>query len=230
MKGYAQQHGIDYDEVFAPVARLDSVRLLIALAAHESWEVHHMDVKSAFLNGELGEEVYVQQPAGFVVTGKEHKVLKLRKALYGLHQAPRAWNEKLDKTMKSLGFRKSISEPAIYLRRNIKSQLVVGVYVDDLIITGTNCEDIKLFKEEMAAVFKMTDLGLLKYYLGIEVRQNKEGISLSQGAYAEKILEKNGMRECNPCQTPMETRLKLSKLSTEPLVDVTVYRSLGNPV
>lgn len=226
VKGYAQQHGIDYDEVFAPVARLDSVRLLIALAAHESWEVHHMDVKSAFLNGELGEEVYVQQPAGFVVTGKEHKVLKLRKALYGLHQAPRAWNEKLDRTMKSLGFRKSISEPAIYLRRNIKSQLVVGVYVDDLIITGTNCEDIKLFKEEMAAVFKMTDLGLLKYYLGIEVRQNKEGISLSQGAYAEKILEKNGMRECNPCQTPMETRLKLSKLSTEPLVDVTVYRSI----
>jgi hypothetical protein len=102
--------------------------------------------------------------------------------------------------------------------------------VDDLIITGTNCEDIKLFKEEMATVFKMTDLGLLKYYMGIEVRQNKEGISLSQGAYAEKILEKNGMRECNPCQTPMETRLKLSKLSTEPLVDVTVYRSLGNPV
>jgi hypothetical protein len=155
-----------------------------------------------------------------VVTGKEHKVLKLRKALYGLHQAPRAWIEK------SLGFRKSSSELAIYLRRNIKSQLVVGVYVDDLIITGTNCEDINLFKKEMAAVFKMTDLGLLKYYLGIEVRQNKEGISLIQGAYAAQILERNGMKECNPCQTPIETRLKLSKLSTEPLVDATIYRSV----
>ena len=175
VKGYAQQHGIDYDEVFAPVARLDSVRLLIALAAHEGWEVHHMDVKSAFLNGDLCEEVYVQQPDGFVVTGREHKVLRLKKALYGLHQAPRAWNEKLDKTMKSLSFKKSSSEPAIYLRRNSKSQLVVGVYVDDLIITGTNCEDIKLFKKQMAVVFKMTDLGLLKYYLGIEVRQITQG-------------------------------------------------------
>jgi hypothetical protein len=101
--------------------------------------------------------------------------------------------------MKSLGFKKSTSEPAIYLRRNNKSQLVVGVYVDDLIITGTNCEDIKLFKKEMATVFKMIDLGLLRYYLGIEVRQSKEGISLSQGAYAAQILERNGMKECNPC-------------------------------
>jgi hypothetical protein len=167
-----------------------------------------------------------QQPAGFVVTGKEHKVLKLRKALYGLHQAPRAWNEKLDRTMKSLGFKKSSSESVIHLRRNSKSQLVVGVYVDDLIITGTNCEDIKLFKQEMATIFKMTDLGLLRYFLGIEVRQSKEGISLSRGAYAAQILERNGMKECNPCQTPMETRLKLSKMSTEPLVNATVYRSI----
>jgi hypothetical protein len=94
MKGYAQRHDIDYDEVFVPVARLDSVRLLIALVAHKGWEVHHMDVKSAFLNDDLHEEVYVEQPAGFVVTGKEHKVLKLWKALYGFHQAPRAWNTK----------------------------------------------------------------------------------------------------------------------------------------
>jgi hypothetical protein len=100
------------------------------------------------------------------------------------------------------------------------------VYVDDLIITRTNCDDIKLFKKQMAVVFKMTDLGLLKYYLGIEVRQNKEGISLSQGAYAAQILERNGMKECSPCQTPMETRLKLSKLSTEPLVDATIYPSI----
>jgi hypothetical protein len=107
-----------------------------------------------------------------------------------------------------------------------RSQLVIGVYVDDLIITGTNCEDIKRFKQEMAAVFKMTDLGLLRYYLGTEVKQSKEGISLSQGAYAAQILERNGMKECNSCQTPMETRLKLSKLSTEPLVDATAYRSM----
>jgi hypothetical protein len=88
VKGYAQRHGIDYDDVFAPVAQLDSVRLLIALAAHEGWQVHHMDVKSAFLNGDLQEEVYIEQPTGFIVTSKEHKVLKLKKSLYGLHQAP----------------------------------------------------------------------------------------------------------------------------------------------
>ncbi|CAA6674491.1 unnamed protein product [Spirodela intermedia] len=107
VKGYAQRQGIDYDEVFAPVARLDTVRLLIALAAHEGWEVHHMDVKSAFLNGDLKEEVYVEQPAGFISTGNEHKVFKLKKALYGLHQAPRAWNAKLDETLLSFRFRRS---------------------------------------------------------------------------------------------------------------------------
>lgn len=99
VKGYAQRQGIDYDELFAPVARLDSVHLLIALAAHKRWELDHMDVKYAFLNGDLQEEFYVEQPAGFVITNKEHKVLKLRKALYGLHQAPRAWNAKLDNTL-----------------------------------------------------------------------------------------------------------------------------------
>ncbi|CAA6661430.1 unnamed protein product [Spirodela intermedia] len=116
VKGYAQRQGIDYDEVFAPVARLDTVRLLIALAAHEGWKVHHMDVKSAFLNGDLKEEVYVEQPAGFISTGNEHKVFKLKKALYGLHQAPRAWNAKLDETLLLFRFRKSPSEHAIYTR------------------------------------------------------------------------------------------------------------------
>ncbi|CAA7389097.1 unnamed protein product [Spirodela intermedia] len=118
VKCYAHRQGIDYDEVFAPVARLDTVRLLIALAAHEGWEVHHMDVKLAFLNGDLKEEVYVEQPAGFISTGNEHKVFKLKKALYGLHQAPRAWNAKLDETLLSFRFRRSPSEHTIYTRRN----------------------------------------------------------------------------------------------------------------
>jgi hypothetical protein len=116
VKGYAQRRGIYYDEIFTPVARLDSVRLLIALAAHNGWEVQHLDVKSAFLNGNLHEEVFVEQPMGFIKAGEEHKVLKLRKALYGLHQAPRAWNKKLDNTLVSFGFCKCPSEPAIYTR------------------------------------------------------------------------------------------------------------------
>ena len=223
VKGYAQRLGIDYDEVFAPVARLDTMRLLIALAAHEGWEIHHMDVKSAFLNGNLKEEVYVEQQADFIRKGNDHKVFKLKKALYGLHQAPRAWNAKLDDTLLSLKFNRSPSKPAIYTRQNREAQLVVGVYVDDLVIIGARCEDIKEFKMEMADVFRMSNLGLLRYYLGIEIRQTAAGITISQGAYAKKILEKSGMAGCNPYQVPLATRLKLSKRSEEPLVDATSY-------
>jgi hypothetical protein len=178
------------------------------------------------LNGDLQEEVYVEQRACFIKKGSEHQVLKLRKALYGLHQAPRAWNEKLDTTLTELGFMKSPSEPAIYTRKSGSSQLVVGVYVDDLVITGADGDDINCFKQEMATAFKMSDLDLLRYYLGIEVKQGSDGIMLSQGAYALKILEKAGMAGCNSCQTPMEHRLKLSKNSSEPLVDATKYSSI----
>jgi hypothetical protein len=226
VKGYAQRCGLDYDEVFAPVARLDSVQLLIALAAHEGWEVHHLDVKSDFLNGDLHEEVYVEHPLSFIKEGEEHKVLKLKKALYGLHQAPSAWNEKLDDTLMSFGFIKCPSEPAIYTRHRGKHQLVVGVYVDDLVVTGSSIDGIKQFKTEMANAFKMSDLGLLHYYLGIEVRQSSKGIALCQKASAEKIVERCGLQDCNSNHTPMEPRLKLSKQSSEPVVDKTLYRSL----
>jgi hypothetical protein len=184
VKDYAQRRGIDYDEVFAPVARLDTVRLLIAL-------------ESAFLNGELQEEVSVQQPTSFVKEGNEHKVLKLKKAMCGLHQAPRAWNAKLDDTLTSLGFMRSSSKPVIYTRKSKSSQLFVGVYMDDLVITGPDNEDICMFKKEMVAEFKMTDLGLLRYYLGIEVRHNSDGITLSQGASALKIVERAVLAGCN---------------------------------
>jgi hypothetical protein len=188
--------------------------------------VHHIDIKSAFLNGGLQEEVYVEQPTSFVVAGKEHKVLKLRKALYGLQQAVRAWNAKLDDTLLSLGFRRTPSEHVIYVRRNGDVQLVVGVYVDDLVITGSDRDDIRSFKEEMTVAFKMSNLDLLHYYLSIEVKQSASGISLSQGAYAMKILKRSGMTGCNPRHVSMEARLKLSKQSTQPLVDATAYQSI----
>jgi hypothetical protein len=190
VKGYAQRHDINYDEVFASVAQLDLVCPLISLTVHEGWKAHHMDVKSAFLNGDLEEKVYVEQRAGFIVVGMEHKVLKLKKALYGLHQTQRAWNVKLDDTLLSLGFRGTPTEHTIYVRWNGDMQLVVGVYVDDLIINGLDCNNIKSFKEEMAAAFKMRDLNTLHYYLSIEVKQRVSGISVSQGAYAMKLLER----------------------------------------
>ncbi|GJZ84084.1 ribonuclease H-like domain, reverse transcriptase, RNA-dependent DNA polymerase [Tanacetum coccineum] len=141
-KGYVQEHGIDYDEVFAPVARMETVRLFLALSAYHGWEVHHLDVKSASLHGELKEEVYVTQPEGFKKPGNENKVYRLVKALYGLKQAPRAWNIKLDQTFKTLGFKKCTLEQAIYTRISKDSMLLVGVYVDDLIVTGSNVEDL----------------------------------------------------------------------------------------
>ncbi|KAF8719973.1 hypothetical protein HU200_024743 [Digitaria exilis] len=159
-KGYVQQPGVDYDEAFAPVARIESVRLLLALAAQEGWEVHHMDVKSAFLNGDLLEEVYVKQPDGFVVKGQEEKVLRLDKALYGLRQAPRAWNTKLDQTLMDLKFQRCDSDHSVNARGQGSHRLLVGVYVDDLVITGNNNSEIVKFKLEMKAKFQMSDLAV----------------------------------------------------------------------
>lgn len=225
-KGYVQKPGIDYEEAFAPVARMESVRVLLAVAAQEGWLVHHMDVKSAFLNGDLVEEVYVQQPPGFVAAGHQNKALHLKKALYGLRQAPRAWNQKLDASLCELGFNRCTSEHGMYTRGKGQSRVVVGVYVDDLIITGAKAGGIEAFKAEMSRLFRMSDLGLLSYYLGIEVRQSKTAITLGQAAYARKLLQKANMAGCNSCSTPMEARLKLSKEGTTVLVDATEYRSL----
>ena len=225
-KGFVEKYGVDFDEVFAPVARLETVRVLIAIAAQESWEIHHMDVKSAFLNGELKEEVYVELPEGFAVEGREGNVLRLRKALYGLRQAPRAWNAKLDNFLKSLGFQKCPLEHAVYTRWKENKIQIVGVYVDDLIIVGSSKDDILSFKQQMKKLFEMSDLGLLSYYLGIEVKQDVDGIRLSQSSYAAKLLAKLGMMDCNPCHVPMEPKTKLSKVSNCTSVDSTLYKSI----
>nr|GFB40266.1 ribonuclease H-like domain, reverse transcriptase, RNA-dependent DNA polymerase [Tanacetum cinerariifolium] len=167
-KGYVQEQGIDFDEVFTPVARIETVHLMLALAAYHGWQVH-LDVKSAFLHGDLKEEVYVTQPEGFIQQGNSGKVYKLTKALYGLRQAPRAWNMKLDQTLKSLDFKKCNLEQAVYTKRSKTSTLIVGVYVDDLIITGTPRKELEVFKSHMEDKVEMSDLGLLAYYLGIEI-------------------------------------------------------------
>jgi hypothetical protein len=185
-----------------------------------------MDVKTAFLNGDLQEEVYVKQVPGFSQPGQEHKVYLLHKALYGLHQAPRAWNQKLDEKLGVLGFIKCPSEHAIYCRGDGAEKLVVGVYVDDLIITGCSSNIIQNFKSQMSDVFKMSDLGVLSYYLGIEVKQDELGITISQERYANKILDQSGFADCNTCEVPMQTKLKLNRKSDSGCVDTTEYRSL----
>ena len=149
VKGYSQRKGVDYDEIYAPVVRFETIRLLIALAALKDWQIHHLDVKSVFLNGEIKEVIYVKQPEGFLVKGKEGWVLRLKKALYGLKQAPRAWYFKLHSCLHSLGFIKSAYEQSLYLKRSIDAILIVGVYVDDLIVTGSSLAVIEDFKAEM---------------------------------------------------------------------------------
>lgn len=223
-KGYVQQYGIDNEEVFAPVARLETIRLLVSIAATRGWEVHHLDVKTAFLHGDLRETVYVTQPEGFEVKGSEKKAYKLHKALYGLKQAHRVWNNKLNGILLELGFAKCSKEPSVYRKTVNASILVVSVYVDDLFITGANSTIIDNFKTEMASKFDMSDLGKLSYYLGIEVCQEVGQITLNQKRYALRILEESGMNNCNMSHIPMEHGLKLEKSIEEEDIDATSYR------
>nr|CAN65499.1 hypothetical protein VITISV_010671 [Vitis vinifera] len=172
VKGYAQMFGVDFSETFAPVGRLDTIRILLALAAQMGWKIYQPDVKSAFLNGYLEEEIFVEQPEGFVVKGKEDKVYHLKKALYGLKQAPRAWYSRINAYLLSLGFKKSQSESTLYIRKINADILIISLYVDDLLVTGSNQCLMDKFKVETEEVFEMIDIGDMSYFLGMEVHQN----------------------------------------------------------
>nr|GEX70827.1 ribonuclease H-like domain, reverse transcriptase, RNA-dependent DNA polymerase [Tanacetum cinerariifolium] len=225
-KRYVQEQGIDFDEVFAPLAQIETVRLILALEAYHGWQVHHLDVKLAFLHGDLKKGVYVIQPEGFVQQGNSRKVYKLTKALYGVRQAPRAWNVKLDQTLKSLYFKKCNLEQVVYTKRSKNSTLIVGVYVDDLIITCTLKKELEVFKSQMEEKLEMSDLGLLAYYLGIEVTQTRGEITIKQTCYINKILKETSMMDSNDAKIPMDLGTKLVKVEDGNSVDVTYYRSL----
>ena len=175
------------------------------MAALKDWQIHHLDIKSAFLNGEINEVIYVKQPEGFLVKGKEGYALRLKKALYGLKQAPRAWYFKLHSCLLSLGFVKSDYEQSLYLKQTDANSLVVGVYVNDLLVTGSSSSVIDDFKVEMTREFDMSNLGSLSSYLGIEVKQGKDFIFLSQTAYAQKVLQHAKLGQCNLAITPLES-------------------------
>lgn len=208
------------------MTRLETIRLILALAAKNCWEVHHLDVKTAFLNGEIQEEVYVTQPEGFVKRGKENLVYRLLKAFYGLRQAPRAWYSKLNKCLEDFGFVRCPYEQAVYTRAMGNDVLIVAVYVDDLLVTGSSLTIIKDFKEQMGCKFDMSDLGKLSYYLGIEVEQGNGYIRLKQSGYAKKILEKSGMLDCNSTKYPMDPKEIIHKDEEGVSIDVTEFKSL----
>ena len=226
-RGFLQRAGLDYSEVFAPVARLETIRLVIALAHNRDWSLYQLDVKSAFLNGTLEEEVFVKQPPGFEIKGKEDKVFRLHKALYGLKQAPRAWNKRIDSFLIKESFHKCEKEHGIYVRKNDKEDMIIlCLYVDDLLITGSNPLAIEKFKERLKLEFEMTDLGLLSYFLGMEFKKAKELLIMHQQKYTTDLLKRFQMMSCNPASTPVEPGLKLVKDESEKSVDSTLFKQV----
>ena len=184
-------------------------------------------MKSAFLNGLIEEEIYIEQPQGFVVPGKEHMVYRLKKALYGLKQAPRAWYARIDSYLVSLGFERSISEPTLYVKKEqAETQLIVSLYVDDLLVTGGDQIILTDFKAKMKDMFEMSDLGQMTYFFGMEVLQTQSGIFLGQKTFATKILSKFSMEKCKPTSTPMAVGMKLLSQDDHDRVDESAYRSL----
>ncbi|GKC48218.1 retrovirus-related pol polyprotein from transposon TNT 1-94 [Tanacetum coccineum] len=224
-KGYAQEEGIDFEESFAPVTRLEAVRIFITHAAHKSFPIYQMDVKTEFLNGPLKEEVYVAQPEGFVDPDHPEKVYLLRKALYGLKQAPRAWYDELSNFLMSKGFTKGTIDPTLFKIKYGEDILLVQIYVDDIIFGSTNPKYSKRFEKLMHSRFEMSLMGEMKFFLGLQIHQSPKGIFINQAKYALEILKKHNMDNCHSIGTPLATKPKLDvDLSGEP-VDQSDYRS-----
>lgn len=220
VKGCSQKYGIDYQEIFAPVIRYQTVRYLMALSVQMDLHIHQMDAVTAFLQGELNQEtIYMEQPQGFV--GDKNLVCKLEKALYGLKQSSRVWNLKLDAALKKFGCKQSQLDPCLYYMINNRQILIITIYVDDFLIFWNNEEMFKSFKQFLMANFKMKDLGVANYCLGIRITRNyQEGkLWLDQECYTTKVLEKYNMVNCKPVKTPLNTSCKFSENS--PKIDNT---------
>ncbi|GKA16585.1 retrovirus-related pol polyprotein from transposon TNT 1-94 [Tanacetum coccineum] len=224
-KGYAQKEGIDFKESFAPVSRLEVVRLFVTCVAHKSFPVYQRDVKTAFLYGPLKEEVYVNQPDGFIDPYHPDKVYHLKKALYGLKQSPRAWYAELSNFLVSKGFSKGSIDPTLFITKHGEDILLVQIYVDDIIFGSTNPKLSKRFEKLMHNKFEMSMMGELKFFLGIQIHQSPCGIFISKAKYAQEILIKHGMTSCDSIGTPMATKHLDANLSGI-LVDQTKYRSM----
>uniref|UniRef100_A0A2N9IIA8 Uncharacterized protein n=1 Tax=Fagus sylvatica TaxID=28930 RepID=A0A2N9IIA8_FAGSY len=223
-KGFTQEYGIDYEETFAPVARLSSVRTLLAVAASRQWKLFPMDVKNAFLNRDLSEEVYMQPPPG--LSHPPDKVCRLRRALYGLKQAPRAWFAKFSSTVSRLGFSISSYDSALFLRRTGKGTILLLLYVDDMIITGDDLNGIQELKAFLSQNFEMKDLGHLNYFLGLEITSSDDGFYITQAKYTSDLLSRAGLTDNKILDTPIELNARLTPSSGELLPDPTLYRQL----
>ena len=225
-KGYSQEEGIDYDETYAPVARLEAIRMFLAFAAHSNFKVYQMDVKSAFLNGELEEEVYVEQPPGFEDQEHLDYVYFLFKALYGLKQAPRTWYDTLSQFLIENGFTRGIIDKTLFSKMHKDDLILVQVYVDDIIFGSTNDNLCKRFAKLMQGKYEMSMMGELSFFLGLQVQQKSDGIFVCQSKYIRDLLKKYHLEDATPAKTPMPTAVKLDQDKSGKKVDITGYRGM----
>ena len=206
-KGYTQVYGSDYDGTFSPVAKIASVRLLLSMATMCSWPLYQLDIKNVFLHGDLTEEVYMEQPSGFVAQGESGLVCRLRRSLYGLKQS---WFGCFSFVVQEFGMLHSTTDHSIFYHHNSSRQCIyLVVHVDDIIITNSDQDGIQKLKQHLLTHFQIKDLGKLKYFPGIEIAQSSSSVVLSQRKYALDILEETGMLDCKPVDTPMDPNVKL---------------------
>nr|KAJ0212594.1 hypothetical protein LSAT_V11C400219000 [Lactuca sativa] len=228
IQGFRQKEGIDFFDTYAPVARISTIRLLLALAAIHNLVIHQMDVKTAFLNGDLDEEIYMKQPEGFVMLGNKHKVCKLKKSLYGLKQAPKQWHQKFDDVVLSNGFALNQADKCVYSKFDTSGKgVMICLYVADMLIFGTDLEEVDKTKKSLSSSFDMKDMGEAEVILGIRIRKGNNEISISQSHYIEKILKKFNFENCSPVSTPIDPSLKLLPNKGSPVSQLEYSRDIG---
>ena len=224
-KGCTQVEGIDYKETFSPTAKLTTLRCLLTVAVARQWFTHQLDVQNVFLHGDLHEEVYMQPPPGLRRQG-ENIVCRLNKSLYGLKQASRNWFFTFSEAIKQAGYQQSKADYSLFTKVQGTSFTAILIYVDDILLTGNDLQEIKNLKRFLLERFRIKDLGDLKYFLGIEFLHSKKGIFMSQRKYAIDILQDAGLLGTRPDKFPMEQNLKLTPTDGELLNDPTKYRRL----
>nr|GEU78910.1 putative ribonuclease H-like domain-containing protein [Tanacetum cinerariifolium] len=225
-QGHRQEEGIDYDEVFAPVARIAAIRIFLAFASYMGFIVYQMDVKSAFMYGTIDEEVYVSQPPGFIDPKFPNKVYKVVKALYGLHQAPRAWYATLSTLLEKSRYRRGAIDNNLFIKQDKKDIMLVQVYMDDIIFGSTKKSWCDEFEELIKNRFQISSMGELTFFLGLQVKQKEDGIFISQDKYVAEILKKFDFISVKTASTPIETQKPLVKDEEAADVDVHLYRSM----
>ncbi|GJW00968.1 retrovirus-related pol polyprotein from transposon TNT 1-94 [Tanacetum coccineum] len=225
-QGYNQQEGIDFDETYAPVARLESIRILLAYAYAHDFKLYQMDVKSAFLNGFINEEVFVAQPPGFIYFEKSNHVFKLKKALYGPKQAPKAWYDRLKAFFINHNYTMGLVDNTLFTKKRKSHIIIVQIYVDDIIF-GSTCQDLcNDFSKIMHDEFEMSMMGELNFFLGLQIKQLEDGIFFNQSKYVKEMLNKFGLEDSKPIKTPMASETKLTRDEDGEPIDDTKYRGM----